>query len=150
MLRRNKAPNLGLWNGVGGHLEPHETPLEGILREVWEETGYTLPTARFGGLLTWQGYEIPSGGLYIFTAPAPIAEPVSNDEGLLAWKPIEWACSSPEVVSNIHVFLPRVLAGNPPEHYHFEYTDGQISCQQIHPLQPGFLAQVEPYISTVL
>jgi 8-oxo-dGTP diphosphatase len=81
MLLRNKPPNRGLWNGVGGHIEPGEKPLQSVLREVAEETGYVLPTARFCGLLTWEGYEIPSGGsirvplysagLYIFTAAVP-------------------------------------------------------------------------------
>ena len=39
MLHRRKPPNQGLWNGVGGKIEAGETPLEGCLREVLEETG---------------------------------------------------------------------------------------------------------------
>jgi GNAT superfamily N-acetyltransferase len=48
----------------------------------------------------------------------------TNHEGELAWKSREWACSAPEVVDNIHVFLPRILADEPPQHYHFSYKEG--------------------------
>ncbi len=39
MLHRQKPPNLGFWNGVGGRLEQGETPRACMLREVREETG---------------------------------------------------------------------------------------------------------------
>jgi 8-oxo-dGTP diphosphatase len=42
LLNRNKKPNMGLWNGVGGKIETGETPFEGIIRETWEETGLLL------------------------------------------------------------------------------------------------------------
>ena len=29
----------GKWNGPGGKIKPEETPLEGVIREVQEETG---------------------------------------------------------------------------------------------------------------
>ena len=36
----------GKWAFFGGHLEPEETPEDGVLREVMEEIGYSLPTVR--------------------------------------------------------------------------------------------------------
>ncbi|WP_433596302.1 NUDIX domain-containing protein [Lysinibacillus xylanilyticus] len=39
MLNREKSPIMGVWNGVGGKIEKGETPDEGALREVFEETG---------------------------------------------------------------------------------------------------------------
>ena len=38
------------WIGVGGHFEQDESPEECILREVREETGYTLTSWRPGHL----------------------------------------------------------------------------------------------------
>jgi 8-oxo-dGTP diphosphatase len=126
MLERRNPPNQGLWNGVGGHLEPGETPLASCLREVQEETGFRLSSARFGGILTWEGFEIPPNGLYIFTAPAPEGDPAPCSEGRLAWQPRTWVFSSPQVVSNIHRFGPLVFEANHPKHFHFIYAGGEI------------------------
>jgi 8-oxo-dGTP diphosphatase len=124
MLHRNFPPNQGLWNGVGGHIDPGETPKQAVIREVKEETGYDIHNPPFAGVLTWDGFEIPPGGIAIFTAEVSHPKFITNHEGELAWQDREWACKSPEVVDNIHVFLPRILAGGSPQHYHFSYRDG--------------------------
>jgi len=134
MLRRLKPPNQGLWNGVGGHIEAGETPLESCLREVQEETGYALRSAAFAGLLTWRGFAISSGGLYLYTAVVDSPHFTPTSEGELAWKPYAWVCSAPDVVSNIHVFGPHILNGAPPRRYHFDYRDGDILHHSISPL----------------
>jgi 8-oxo-dGTP diphosphatase len=134
MLHRRNPPNQGLWNGVGGHLEVGETPTASVLREVREETGFILPGVSFRGILTWDGFETPPGGLYLFTAEAPPGEPLDCSEGSLAWQPRGWVFSSPEVVSNIHIFGPRVLGDAPPQRYHFSYNDGNIQHFRVEPL----------------
>ena len=135
MLLRDNPPNAGLWNGVGGHIKAGESPIESCLREVYEETGYRVHQAHFGGVLTWDGFETPPGGLYIFTATAPPGDPAPIDnEGQLAWKTRRWVCSAPEVVSNIHRFLPLLLAGEPPQHYYFSYRNGCIIRHAVRPL----------------
>jgi 8-oxo-dGTP diphosphatase len=141
MLLRQKAPNRGLWNGVGGRIEVGEDPRDCILREVYEETGFRLNSARFAGLLTWEGFEIPNGGLFLFTAEAPRGEPGQCSEGTLAWKPRAWVCSSPEVVSNIHRFAPSILRQEPPQTFHFVYQSGQILQHETRPL-PAELARL--------
>lgn len=134
LLHRQKPPNQGRWNGVGGRIEPNETPLAGCLREVHEETGFVLETAHFGGVLFWTGIEVPDGGLYIFTAPAPAGDPVSSAEGALCWHPREWVMTAPEVVPNIPYFLPAVLAGDPPRCYSFVYGSDRILEHKVEPL----------------
>lgn len=134
LLLRNKPPNCGLWNGVGGHIEPGETALDACLREVAEESGYRLSGARYAGQLTWEGFEIPPGGIHLFVAPAPDGDPVASDEGRLQWQPVTWACHAPEVVDNLHVVLPLILTGAPAQWYHFRYRDGRIEDYTIEPL----------------
>ena len=45
--------NRDKWLGVGGKLEYGEAPEECLIREVKEETGYTLSSYRFRGILTF-------------------------------------------------------------------------------------------------
>ncbi len=139
MLHRNHPPNQGKWNGVGGHIEAGEAPLAACLREVEEETGFVLPGVRFDGLLTWEGFEIPSGGLYLFSTNAPEGEPKSNNEGRLAWLNQDWACSAPEVVDNLHVVLPYLLKGVPPRIYHFVYHAGKLLNWEIKSFPADFI-----------
>jgi 8-oxo-dGTP diphosphatase len=134
MLKRNKAPNRGLWNGVGGKLAPGETPVDSCLREVWEETGYRPENLRFHGILTWEGYETDPGGLYIFSASAPDIAPQDTIEGELRWQPREWVFSSPEVVDNIHTFGPAIYQDVAPHWWHFRYEDGRIAEHSEKPL----------------
>jgi 8-oxo-dGTP diphosphatase len=139
MLFRNKAPNAGLWNGVGGHLEKDESAHSGCLREVQEETGYCLSKVTFCGVLTWEGYEVPRGGLYIYTARAPQYEPIKTNEGELAWKKRDWVFHSVEVVDNIHRFGPYIFEDHTPCVHHFTYDAGEIQVYQRYPLPEELL-----------
>ena len=50
MLYRNKKKNdmsEGKWMGVGGHLEPGETPNHALIREVKEETNLDVTSFRY-------------------------------------------------------------------------------------------------------
>ncbi len=144
MLLRNKPPNQGLWNGVGGHIEPGETPYESCMREIEEETGLKPEKLNFGGILTWKGFEIEEGGLFIFTASAPDGDPLPTPEGKLSWLPKQSVLSSSEVVENIHYFGPAVFSGLPPCRYHFDYNYRTILKHCILPL-PEHINVFEPF-----
>ena len=80
--------NRDKWIGVGGHFEADESPEECLLREVREETGYTLTSWRFRGIVTFISGNGVTEYMHLFTADGFTGEPVPCDEGELAWVPV--------------------------------------------------------------
>ena len=52
-VKKENDINKDKWIGVGGHFEADESPEDCVLREVKEETGYTLTDYRFRGIITF-------------------------------------------------------------------------------------------------
>lgn len=77
--------NKDKWIGVGGHFEKDESPEECLLREVKEETGYTLTSWKFRGLVTFISGDGVTEYMCLFTADGFEGEPILCDEGELAW-----------------------------------------------------------------
>lgn len=77
--------NKDKWIGVGGHFEADESPEECLLREVWEETGYTLTSYRFRGLVTFVSGTGVTEYMSLFTADGFVGEPIACNEGELEW-----------------------------------------------------------------
>ncbi len=88
MLNRNKKENdenEGKWIGVGGKFEPGESPEECLLREVYEETGLTLRSWRFRGIVTFVSDEWGTEYMHLFTSSDYTGALKACDEGELAW-----------------------------------------------------------------
>ena len=83
--------NQDKWIGVGGHFEEGESPEECLLREVKEETGLTLESFWFRGLVTFVSDLWGTEYMCLYTAKLPeaAAEPEGSvtDEGILEWVP---------------------------------------------------------------
>ena len=77
--------NKDKWIGVGGHFEDGESPEECVLREVKEETGYTLTSYRYRGIVTFVSGSGEIEYMSLFTADGFEGEPIECDEGELAW-----------------------------------------------------------------
>ncbi len=77
--------NKDKWIGVGGHFEEGESPEECLLREVWEETGYQLTSYVYRGIVTFLSGNGEIEYMSLFTADGFTGEPISCDEGELAW-----------------------------------------------------------------
>lgn len=77
--------NKDKWIGVGGHFEYGESPEDCLLREVKEETGLTLTSWRFRGILTFLCDDWPMEYICLFTADGFEGEMISCDEGILEW-----------------------------------------------------------------
>lgn len=77
--------NKDKWIGVGGHFEYGESPEDCLLREVKEETGLTLTSYQFRGILTFLCDDWPMEYICLFTADGFEGEMISCDEGVLEW-----------------------------------------------------------------
>ena len=113
MLHRTKKEkdiNKGKWIGVGGHAYDGETPEECLLREVKEETGLTLTSYKFRGLITFISDECEPELMCLFTADGFTGEQCVCDEGDLAWIDKSQVAGLPTWEGD-SVFLKRLLVG---------------------------------------
>lgn len=83
--KKKKDVNKDKWIGVGGHVEGNETPQECLLREVKEETGLSLTSYKFRGLITFISDEYEAEMMCLFTADGYTGELITCDEGELEW-----------------------------------------------------------------
>lgn len=85
-VKKEKDVNKDKWIGVGGHFEPEESPEECLLREVKEETGLTLTSWIFCGIVTfvatqWDTVEY----MCLYKADGFTGELTDCNEGNLVW-----------------------------------------------------------------
>jgi 8-oxo-dGTP diphosphatase len=90
MLHRVKKENdlnRDKWIGVGGKFEDGESPEDCLLREVREETGLTLTSYRFRGVVTFVSDRYDTEYMHLFTATGYTGTLQECDEGDLEWVP---------------------------------------------------------------
>ncbi|MCR4617037.1 MAG: 8-oxo-dGTP diphosphatase [Lachnospiraceae bacterium] len=97
MLHRTKKEgdyNKDKWIGVGGKFEPRESPEDCALREVKEETGLTMNSMDYRGIVTFI-YEDITEYMHLFTSEDFSGEMITCDEGDLEWVEISKVCDLP-------------------------------------------------------
>lgn len=88
MLHRTKKQNdenHDKWIGVGGKFEEGESPEDCMLREVREETGFTVTSWRYCGIVTFVSDIWPAEQMHIFVCNEWEGEQIVCDEGDLEW-----------------------------------------------------------------
>lgn len=135
MINRNKKPWMGRWNGVGGKIENHESSLESIKREIYEETNINPEDLDivYKGIVTWNDEAFGDRfGLYLYLAyPNVDLEfdyPQKTSEGILDFKPLKWVndFNNMGVCDNIPYFLPTSITSNDLHEYSCVFVDGQL------------------------
>ena len=89
ILHRTKKENdlnKDKWIGVGGKFLPDESPDECLLREVKEETGLTLLSWRYRGVITFVSDKWESEYMHLFTSSDYCGTIKECDEGDLCWR----------------------------------------------------------------
>ncbi len=108
MLRRPAAghPQAGKYNGLGGKLEPGESPEECLRREVREESGLVVLEARYKGLITFPDFDGEDDWyVWVFLVTRFLGEPASGPEGELEWVDTDRLADLPLWEGDRH-FLP--------------------------------------------
>lgn len=84
-VKKQNDVNHDKWIGIGGKFEPDESPDECLLREAKEETGLTLTSWRYRGIVTFVNTKCESEYMHLFTADDYEGEIKQCDEGVLEW-----------------------------------------------------------------
>lgn len=96
----------GRLNGVGGRIEPGESPKEAMVREFWEETGYLTFESDWSLRVVHRG---PGHVVYFFRADRPQTVGLRYDGD----EPCEWVdrlCLHLwPVIPNLHWLIPLCL-----------------------------------------
>ena len=84
-ISKKNDVNKDKWIGVGGHFEGLESPEDCLLREVKEETGLTLTSYRFRGIVTFICDDYPIEFMCLYTADGFEGQLKECNEGRLEW-----------------------------------------------------------------
>lgn len=88
-IKKKNDVNKDKWIGIGGHFEDEESPEDCLLREVYEETGLTLTSYQFRGLVTFISGTGITEYMSLYTADAFQGDITDCNEGVLEWVKIE-------------------------------------------------------------
>ena len=89
-VKKKNDLNHDKWIGIGGKFEEGESPEDCMLREAREETGLTLTSWRYRGIVTFLSSDyLETEYMHLFTADGFEGELTDCDEGELLWVPKE-------------------------------------------------------------
>jgi 8-oxo-dGTP diphosphatase len=107
LIHRQRPPDAGAWNAIGGKVDRGEDPLEAAQREVREEAGISPPMA-FRGLAT---IVVRSTGehwsISLFSARVTDRAVTASAEGALRWASPGEVATLP-VLPDIPLLLPHL------------------------------------------
>ncbi len=85
-IKKENDENRDKWVGIGGKLEYGESPYDCVRREVFEETGLTLDSVSYRGIITFVSDEYGTEYMHLFTSSCFKGEIKDVcDEGMLLW-----------------------------------------------------------------
>ena len=98
------------WPGLcfpGGHIEPGESFVESVIREVWEETGLTIENPRLCGTKQFQTKHGERYVVFFYKTDRFSGTLKSSDEGDVFWIPRADLCKytlCPDFLEMVRVF----------------------------------------------
>lgn len=67
-IKKENDMNHDKWVGIGGKLEPGESPYDCVKREILEETGLTVTNPKYRGIITFVSDLYGTEYMHLFTA----------------------------------------------------------------------------------
>ena len=86
-IKKENDLNKDKWIGVGGKFIDKESPEECAVREVKEETGLTLDSSEYRGIVTFVSNQWETEYMHLFTSRNFHGTLTECDEGVLEWVP---------------------------------------------------------------
>lgn len=86
-IKKENDLNKDKWIGVGGKFIDKESPEECAVREVKEETGLTLDSYEYRGIVTFVSNQWETEYMHLFTSRNFHGMLTECDEGVLEWVP---------------------------------------------------------------
>ena len=111
-IKKENDLNRDKWVGIGGKFEDGESPEECNNREVLEETGLTLNSARYCGIVTFVSDKWETEYIHIFHSDNFSGTVKECDEGVLEWVKKENLYTMP-IWEGDKIFL-RLIEENSP------------------------------------
>ena len=112
-VKKEQDANRDKWIGIGGKFEDKESPEDCLLREVREETGLTLTSYRYRGLVTFVSDRWPTEYMHLFTADSFTGTLKECDEGVLEWVPTDRLAQLPHWEGDL-IFLDLIARADQP------------------------------------
>ncbi len=84
-VKREQDENRDKWVGIGGKFEPGESPEDCAVREVFEETGLTMRSWSYRGIVTFVSDEWGTEYMHLFHSTDFTGNVKDCDEGVLEW-----------------------------------------------------------------
>jgi 8-oxo-dGTP diphosphatase len=134
------APDKKLWagkyNGLGGHIEPGETPYQAAVREVSEESGLTVEALTLRAVVHVTLALAPGVLFFVFTGAAPLGELRPSVEGAPVWVALSELSTLP-LVEDLPELLPRVLEPGPLIYGHYTFSENGLRMDFQSPVTEG-------------
>jgi len=111
----------GKYNGLGGHIEPGETPHQAAIREVEEESGLGVEALTLRAVVHVTLAPAPGVLFFVFTGAASPGELRASPEGAPVWVARSELGALP-LVEDLPELLPRVLEPGPLIYGHYTFS----------------------------
>lgn len=112
LVQNRRDPNWGGLTFPGGHVEPGESLVDSVVREMQEETGLTVHNPRLVGTKSWMQKD--GSGRYLvllYTATEYEGELHSSEEGDVRWMTID-EMRAGQMVDGMELYFRVYLDGD--------------------------------------